>query len=197
MPSSLYQSIGLADVGEKLPRRILRIGEVAAGLSGEMAVKTGMRPGIPVVGGGADAYIGVIGVNALQPGKVALVTGSSQLLIGLSAAELHAPCLFGSFPDAILPGIEVVEAGQISTGSIIKCLGTNYTGGHNLYEKVDKDQGVRLVQRAVDLGITFIDTADIYGEGRSEELVAPLRQPLGPEFTRTSRELLMRWFAAC
>ena len=127
MPSSLYQSIGLADVGEKLPRRILRIGEVAAGLSGEMAVKTGMRPGIPVVGGGADAYIGVIGVNALQPGKVALVTGSSQLLIGLSAAELHAPCLFGSFPDAILPGIEVVEAGQISTGSIIKWFVSNFT----------------------------------------------------------------------
>ena len=58
-------------------------------------------------------------------------------------------------------GIDITEIG----------LGTNYTGGHNLYEDVDEDQGVRLVQRAVDLGITFIDTADIYGMGRSEELV--------------------------
>jgi myo-inositol catabolism protein IolS len=49
--------------------------------------------------------------------------------------------------------------------------GTNYIGGHNLYENVDEDVGIRLVQRAVDLGITFIDTADIYGMGRSEELV--------------------------
>lgn len=58
-------------------------------------------------------------------------------------------------------GIEITEIG----------LGTNYVGGHNLYEKVDEAEGIRLVQRAVDLGITFIDTADIYGMGRSEELV--------------------------
>ena len=50
-------------------------------------------------------------------------------------------------------------------------LGTNYMGGHNLYENVDEAEGIRIVQKAVDLGITFIDTADIYGMGRSEELV--------------------------
>ena len=50
-------------------------------------------------------------------------------------------------------------------------LGTNYVGGHNLYVGVDEDEGVRLVQRAIDLGITHIDTADVYGTGRSEELV--------------------------
>ena len=50
-------------------------------------------------------------------------------------------------------------------------LGTNYVGGHGLYTNIDEDEGVRLVQRAVDLGVTFIDTADIYGFGRSEELV--------------------------
>ena len=40
-------------------------------------------------------------------------------------------------------------------------LGTNYVGGHNLYADVDEDAGVALVQRAVDSGITFIDTADV------------------------------------
>lgn len=50
-------------------------------------------------------------------------------------------------------------------------LGTNYVGGHNLYTNVDEDEGVRLVQTAIDNGITSIDTADIYGTGRSEELV--------------------------
>ena len=58
-------------------------------------------------------------------------------------------------------GIEITEIG----------LGTNYVGGHNLYENVDEAEGIRLVERAVDLGITFIDTADVYGMGRSEELV--------------------------
>ena len=50
-------------------------------------------------------------------------------------------------------------------------LGTNYVGGHNLYVDVDEDEGVRLVQRAIDLGVTHLDTADVYGTGRSEELV--------------------------
>lgn len=50
-------------------------------------------------------------------------------------------------------------------------LGTNYVGGHNLYVDVDEDEGVRLVQQAIDSGITHVDTADVYGTGRSEELV--------------------------
>jgi len=50
-------------------------------------------------------------------------------------------------------------------------LGTNYVGGHNLYNDVDEDEGVRLVQCAIDNGITSIDTADVYGTGRCEELV--------------------------
>lgn len=50
-------------------------------------------------------------------------------------------------------------------------LGTNYVGGHNLYEGVDEEEGVRLVQKAMDLGVTHLDTADAYGFGRSEELV--------------------------
>lgn len=50
-------------------------------------------------------------------------------------------------------------------------LGTNYVGGHNLYADVDEDEGVRLVQRAIDEGVTHLDTADAYGFGRSEELV--------------------------
>ena len=50
-------------------------------------------------------------------------------------------------------------------------LGANYVGGHNLYKTVDEDEGVRLVQRAIDLGANHIDTADAYGFGRSEELV--------------------------
>jgi len=50
-------------------------------------------------------------------------------------------------------------------------LGTNYVGGHNLYPDVDENEGIRLVQRAMDEGVTHLDTADAYGFGRSEELV--------------------------
>ena len=41
----------------------------------------------------------------------------------------------------------------------------------------DRDAGVRVVRRAVELGVTFIDTADIYGAGVSEELIARALHP--------------------
>lgn len=125
-PESLYEKIGLSDIFEKLPDRIVKLGEVVGGISAKVAELTGLTEGIPVAGGGADAYMGVIGVNALKPGKLALITGSSQLHIGMTDSELHAPGIFGTFPSAIVEGMEVVEAGQISTGSIIKWFTTNF-----------------------------------------------------------------------
>ncbi len=37
---------------------------------------------------------------------------------------------------------------------------------------VDDDESVAALHRAIDLGVNFIDTADVYGDGRSERLVA-------------------------
>ncbi|MFW5812140.1 MAG: FGGY-family carbohydrate kinase, partial [Alkalispirochaetaceae bacterium] len=125
-PQSLYRTIGLADVFEKLPRRIVELGEVVGGLTEEMAKATGLSPGIPVAGGGADAYMGVVGVNALEAGQLALITGSSQLHIGVADREVHTRGLFGSFPGALIPGLQIIEAGQISTGSVMKWFLTNF-----------------------------------------------------------------------
>lgn len=41
----------------------------------------------------------------------------------------------------------------------------------------DRAEGVRVVRRAVELGVTLIDTADIYGAGASEEVVAEALHP--------------------
>jgi ribulokinase len=143
-PVSLYNKIGLNDIEEKLPKRIVKLGEIVTGLSKEMADLTGLKEGIPVAGGGADAFVGVIGVNALVPGQLALITGSSQLHIGLSDVELHAKGLFGSYPDAIIPGNYVVEAGQISTGSILNWFVTNFINDD--VKAKAKDRGISLYQ---------------------------------------------------
>lgn len=50
-------------------------------------------------------------------------------------------------------------------------LGTNAVGGHNLFTNLNEEDGKQMVSAALDLGITLIDTADIYGKGRSEELI--------------------------
>jgi pyridoxine 4-dehydrogenase len=41
----------------------------------------------------------------------------------------------------------------------------------------DREEGVRVVRRAVELGVTLIDTADIYGAGVSEEVIAEALHP--------------------
>jgi aryl-alcohol dehydrogenase-like predicted oxidoreductase len=46
------------------------------------------------------------------------------------------------------------------------CLGTMYFGS-----KVDEVGAKKIVQRAVDRGINFIDTANVYVQGKSEEIV--------------------------
>jgi aryl-alcohol dehydrogenase-like predicted oxidoreductase len=44
-------------------------------------------------------------------------------------------------------------------------------GGNTFGATVDGADAVRVIQGAIDAGITFLDTADVYSQGRSEELV--------------------------
>jgi aryl-alcohol dehydrogenase-like predicted oxidoreductase len=41
----------------------------------------------------------------------------------------------------------------------------------------DREEGIRVLQRAVELGVTLIDTADVYGAGASEEIIAEALHP--------------------
>jgi aryl-alcohol dehydrogenase-like predicted oxidoreductase len=38
--------------------------------------------------------------------------------------------------------------------------------------EVDDDESVAAIRRALDLGVTFFDTADVYGAGHSERVLA-------------------------
>lgn len=44
-------------------------------------------------------------------------------------------------------------------------------GGNPFGRRVDEAQGVAIVRRALDLGVNVIDTADVYADGRSEEII--------------------------
>jgi aryl-alcohol dehydrogenase-like predicted oxidoreductase len=48
------------------------------------------------------------------------------------------------------------------------CLGAMMFGA---WGNTDHDESIRIIQRALDAGINFIDTADVYGAGESEEIV--------------------------
>ena len=38
--------------------------------------------------------------------------------------------------------------------------------------EVDDDESLQAIERALDLGVTFLDTADVYGAGHSERVLA-------------------------
>jgi len=48
------------------------------------------------------------------------------------------------------------------------CLGAMMFGA---WGNPDHDESIRIIHRALDAGINFIDTADVYGNGESEEIV--------------------------
>jgi aryl-alcohol dehydrogenase-like predicted oxidoreductase len=53
----------------------------------------------------------------------------------------------------------------------VSALGLGCMGMSEVYGQVDDTESVGVVHRALDLGVTFLDTADIYGDGHNEELV--------------------------
>lgn len=53
----------------------------------------------------------------------------------------------------------------------VSALGLGCMGMSEFYGEADEQESIRVIHRALDLGVTFLDTADMYGVGRNEELV--------------------------
>ena len=64
--------------------------------------------------------------------------------------------------------------------------------GGDAWGKTDDAESLRSLHRAIDLGVNFIDTADVYGDGHSERLIARLRRERKEEIivaTKAGRRL--------
>lgn len=60
--------------------------------------------------------------------------------------------------------------------------GPNRRGNNSVgWGPVNDDESIRALSRAVELGVTFYDAADVYGSGHSETLIA---QALGDQRDR-------------
>ncbi|MGK2932783.1 MAG: aldo/keto reductase [Solirubrobacterales bacterium] len=62
-------------------------------------------------------------------------------------------------------GTEGLEVSEIGLG----CMGMS-----EFYGESDDAESVRTLERAIDMGVTFLDTADMYGMGKNEELIGPV-----------------------
>ncbi|MBI2942034.1 MAG: hypothetical protein HYY04_16510, partial [Chloroflexi bacterium] len=121
--------VDAVDVLDKLPARVLRLGEKAGELTSGAAQALGLRAGIAVGQGGIDAYTGMVGLDVVGPGKLALVMGSSTCQLVLADGATFVPGLWGPFPEAVTPGLSAIEGGQASTGSVVRWLVENFGQG--------------------------------------------------------------------
>src|SRR5688500_12082854 len=56
-------------------------------------------------------------------------------------------------------------------GLTVSSLGLGCMGMSQSYGPADRDESIATIHRALDLGITLLDTSDVYGSGHNEELV--------------------------
>jgi|TARA_B110000259_G_scaffold83607_1_gene97586 ribulokinase len=118
-PTSLWEAVGVPELSDKVASRVINLGDVVGYLSEHVASELGLPAGIPLAQGGADAFVGMIGLGVVRPGPVALITGSSHLMLLQTEEPRYADGLFGAYTDALIPGQFTVEGGQSSTGSVV------------------------------------------------------------------------------
>ena len=133
-PVSLLTQLGLEDLIERWPDEIIAPGDPIAELTKDAAANLGLRAGTPVIQGGADGFIAIIGLGVTEPGQLGLITGSSHLQLAVTDQVFHRPGLWGAYEDCVYRGSAVLEGGQTSTGSVIKWFTGNFAASTDYIE---------------------------------------------------------------
>jgi L-ribulokinase len=105
-------------VTDKLEHPLGELGSRAGGLSAQAAAWTGLPEGVAVAVGNVDAHVTLPAAQAVEPGQMVAIMGTSTCHV-MNGAELHeVPGMCGVVDGGIVPGLWGYEAGQSGVGDI-------------------------------------------------------------------------------
>ncbi|MDR3210401.1 MAG: carbohydrate kinase [Planctomycetota bacterium] len=119
-PVRLLDRIDLSSLMGKWPTRLCYPWETVGQVTPAAAAEFGLPAGIPVVNGGNDGPIALLGLGIIEPGNVCMTVGSSTCFLFLHHLPHAIPGFWGPYPDGVIPGCNLFDVGQVSTGSIIE-----------------------------------------------------------------------------
>lgn len=105
-------------VNDKLEHRIGQLGDAAGTLSAEAAAWTGLPQGIAVAVGNVDAHVTAPAAQAVLPGQMVAIMGTSTCHVMNSDTLAEVPGMCGVVDGGIVSGLYGYEAGQSGVGDI-------------------------------------------------------------------------------
>jgi L-ribulokinase len=102
----------------KVAHRIGQLGQAAGHLSARAAAWTGLPEGIAVAVGNVDAHVTAAAANAVEPGQMVAIMGTSTCHVMNGDRLASVPGICGVVDGGILEGYWGYEAGQSGVGDI-------------------------------------------------------------------------------
>lgn len=125
-------------IEEKFTAPIKQLGERAGSLTEEMAALTGLKPGIAVAVGQIDAHVTAPAAQAIEPGQMTAIMGTSNVYIVNGTHAQDIPGVFGITRGGISAGLWGYEGGQTGVGDIFAWIVDNCVPGEYQAEAVKR-----------------------------------------------------------
>ena len=113
-------------ISEKLEHEIGQLGAIAGTLTAEAAAWTGLKEGIAVAVGNVDAHVTAAAANAVNPGQMVAIMGTSTCHVMVSEKFAEVPGMCGVVDGGIIAGSLGYEAGQSGVGDVFGWFANNY-----------------------------------------------------------------------
>lgn len=164
----LFAELGVPDLAGKLPSEIIAVGAPVGPISNEAAGHLGLVNRPILAQGGIDAHIGILGAGTLAPGELLMIGGTSVVHLFQLPAQASVDGFWGPYPHALVDGLWLVEAGQVSAGSVLSWF------ANDMFD-LDAAGSAKLQEDAASLAVgeTGLLTLDYFMGNRT-----PYRDPL-------------------